>query len=851
MPGAINYTEFLGSFGSSTFERLRPAQDAVLSAYAAGFADKGDVGIELPTGAGKSLIALLVAEAWREENGRAAILTANKTLATQMEAHGQLLGVPVQRLEGTRDEIPSTSVRLVNRHRAIGVMNYWVYFNQNPVLDPTDLIIFDDVHLADGALQSLFSVEITRREHPALFQRLVETLVERLPGYPGLRDAAAATGDPLSPTDLIAPHDHLRVIDDVSAIISGSQPTGDLGFRWSRARTQADTLHLYVGADELVLRPYIWPLQEVSHYRDTTQRLYMSATLGNADDLQRRLGCRPVELIPVDANEGQPLGRRMIVLNERPDADHAGIAVSAALGVSPKSLWLTRSHHAAESYRTSFDETGRTPVWLLGRENTEVAIFADAVSGHLISAGRYDGIDLPGDKCRLVVITDLPRAVDLQEAFLSEQLRDASFLLERLNARILQALGRANRSPDDFAVYVLADPRFAGHLRRDANRASLPGRVNAEIDIAQDLARADTSDVADQVTTFLHRDFSAYDIHVTEAEAVGLPQPPQRSAVSAASEVEGWRRMRVENFVGAAESFAEWAAACQVAGLREQAAFALTCQARASLLAGRDGDAAAEARARELIRQAIGAGGIRSTWFNGLRASIASDAAAGAGFVAESDEAVDQMLTTFDLRATADGGHRPKFERLRARVAGYLATGSHAEFQEGLEELGRLLGFQAIRPRGSGATDARWSWTEGGQRQMLVLEAKVEHVEHNALAVGDVDQTSGQLTAARNEHGPRGVVCRAAIVSHLQPDATASGRLGEVVLISKDATVALWERAAGLYARYLNAWHPDDPAARRQAIADVEGQLPRARWLSETLDANDKIGPTEMLASWP
>src|SRR3954454_22109321 len=103
-----------------------------------------------------------------------------------MEAHADLFGVPVSRLEGSRDQIPSPTVRVINRCQAIGVMNYWVYFNQNPVLDVADLVVLDDVHLADGALRSLFSVEITRWDHPALFQRLADVLADALPGYPGV-----------------------------------------------------------------------------------------------------------------------------------------------------------------------------------------------------------------------------------------------------------------------------------------------------------------------------------------------------------------------------------------------------------------------------------------------------------------------------------------------------------------------------------------------------------------------------------------------------------------------------------------------------------------------------------------
>src|SRR5687768_16251668 len=106
MPGKVDYEAVLTQFGSTEYRELRPAQRAVLNQYAAEFTGIQDVAVELPTGAGKSLIALLIAEVWRRENKKVAILTANKTLARQMEKMASLLGVPAVRMEGTGPSIP-------------------------------------------------------------------------------------------------------------------------------------------------------------------------------------------------------------------------------------------------------------------------------------------------------------------------------------------------------------------------------------------------------------------------------------------------------------------------------------------------------------------------------------------------------------------------------------------------------------------------------------------------------------------------------------------------------------------------------------------------------------------------
>jgi len=176
MPGVVDYAALLQELGSTTFTELRPAQEAALKSYAESHGTTPDLAIELPTGAGKSLIALLICEAWRRDGSTVAVLTGNKTLARQMEAEGKALGVPVERFEGAGRSIPLPRRRKYRRAQAIGVMNYWVMFNQNPVIDSADLLVIDDAHLAESALDSLFSVEIDRYAHQTLFDELVREL---------------------------------------------------------------------------------------------------------------------------------------------------------------------------------------------------------------------------------------------------------------------------------------------------------------------------------------------------------------------------------------------------------------------------------------------------------------------------------------------------------------------------------------------------------------------------------------------------------------------------------------------------------------------------------------------------
>ena len=52
--------------------------------------------------------------------------------------------------------------------------------------------------------------------------------------------------------------------------------------------------------------------------------------------------------------------------------------------------------------------------------------------GNLVTAGRYDGLDLPGDMCKLVIITTVPQASSEFERFVVAYLGDASFMRHRV-----------------------------------------------------------------------------------------------------------------------------------------------------------------------------------------------------------------------------------------------------------------------------------------------------------------------------------------------------------------------------------------------------------------------------------
>jgi Rad3-related DNA helicase len=307
-------------------------------------------------------------------------------------------------------------------------------------------------------------------------------------------------------------------------------------------------VNIYRGINAIWIRPYIYPLVSFNHYADSTQRLYVSATVGEPSDLSRRLGVKAITKIPVAAEHAEKTsGRRLIVMNRIEDEDippRLAGAILTALKIHPKSVWLCASAIEAGKYRNAVTEwlnkngfVGH-PTWQLSALGDEIDSFKSAEQGHLFVAGRFDGMDFKADECRLVVVTTLPRAINLQEEFISAYLRDASFMKRRTNQRIVQALGRCNRAEDDFGVYVLADKRFATHFGLESSREGIPSNMIAEIDMAQDNAEMDDMLLRKKVHSFLTQDFKSYDKDLAAYRKV---LPPQKNEPNPVNAPEGLR----------------------------------------------------------------------------------------------------------------------------------------------------------------------------------------------------------------------------------------------------------------------------------------------------------------------
>ena len=837
-----DFAAALESLAPGVFPRgLRPAQRHVLETFAAEHTGTPDLAIGLPTGEGKTLIGLLLAD-WGLDQGKSvAYLTGTKQLAEQVQRQAApMTDLPVHLFYG--GHYPGAELLACNEAEAVAVMNYWVYFNSSPKVGPADLLILDDAHLAEQPLSDLFTLRVTRSAGGGsdLYESLCDLLLQAAgAAYPTLKAMRDGSAPRSSPPELIAFHDWTAIAGSAADLIGGSrylQNNADSRIVWAQTEPHLTRCGVLISPAQIEIRPYHPPTQHVPGYAASQQRIYMSATIGQPGDLQRRLGTKQIITLDTPSDlRSTSTGRRTFAINPGNEPALSDTVLGFALGQAQAAAddgpgrvaWLCASSYEADGLARILGDAGRPVYRLRAGDDPAFERWKATPRADLVTAGRFDGLDMADDVCRLVIVPSVPAGFTEFERFAVAYLSDASYMRHRIGQRLTQALGRANRSDNDSALYLGLDPAFAATLADPAVISSIDTDLSAVIRQALQAHGTGWAPVTSLTGQFwaTHRTGTAAPPSTSPR---GRARPgrsrgttdEQAATDSADAEVTAVTRLWLGDHTGAASAAGQAAELLEAAGETEHSAFWRYVQAHAYYERLGVPDITA---ARQCIERAVAAAP-NTAWFVRLR----------------------RVAETLAGRTTSPAGHDALFlawddwiresgPALATTIAQYRSWlhGTHDERAEALIILGRLCGVTADRPAGQSATDARWSWADLKKGHRRVWEVKTGTPA--AVPRSYINQVLGQIIEERNHH-PRANVtgCLLVDLTDTEPDAQRAAR-DDVAIMHTDAVLAVYDQMADLLRQYLAAWGSGTAAERGTARSAVEPQLPRADWLVRLL----------------
>ncbi|UFQ01707.1 DEAD/DEAH box helicase [Pseudomonas fitomaticsae] len=702
------------------FPDVLPHQASMMQAYAAKAINTPDVALQLPTGSGKTLVGLLIAE-WRRRKFRERVvyLCPTRQLVHQVaEQANDKYGLSVATFVGKqRDYSPGDKTDYLQADK-IAITTYSGLFNTNPFFDQADVIFVDDAHASENYIAAHWTLRVSRVEdrHKALHQALSNAVAPCLSAtdLSRLRGVWEDVVD-RNWVDKLATPTVTRLAPQIIEILDAHTNGTELAYPWSLIRGHLEACHIYLTSQEILIRPLLPPTFSHPAFETAKQRIFMSATLGAGGDLERLTGRKSILRLPApDGWDTQGVGRRFFIFPEMSLTPDQSIELRRQLmRRAGRSVVLVPSDKAATAIAEDIDENLKFPVFHASDIEESKSDFVGLPQAVAVVANRYDGIDFAGDECRLLFIEGLPKAMNAQERFLMTRMAANALYNERIQTRVVQAIGRCTRSLEDYSAVVVSGEELPDYLADVRRRPYFHPELQAEISFGTHQSK-DTglADLMENFNIFLRNDWDWEHANRQILEERDRAQQQFMPAIQELAKAVGaeidyqtalWRH-DFDGAIAAADRVLGTLAAPELRGYR---ALWNYLAGSACHLAALRGNAAMEAKSRQYFKDAHGCAP-NIPWLTAFARKEVGEAV-----TAQADDiALQQQVERVGAELTRLGAtHDRDFAKLEQSILEGLR---HPDtFENAQKDLGSLLGFNAGKVESEGSPDP-W-WISGGR----------------------------------------------------------------------------------------------------------------------------------------
>jgi hypothetical protein len=804
-----------------TFNDLWRGQDKALTEWDA-LRHKQDVLVSLNTGAGKTIVGLLIAQSLVNE-GLSNVLYICSTidLVRQTSEEAKRIGI-----EHTTRIQRQFSNDLFESGKSFCITTYAAIFNGHSALRNRHFpqaIIFDDAHVAENLLRGAFTLRIDVRDNAALFHEIAEAFrphFQELGASGRFRDSLDLSRHSTSfvaPGGLYERSSRLLEIllrHGIKAHKSLSYP-----FAWLEDHINACAAVFTRGVFELA--PPFLPSLALDIFQQRLRRVYLSATLESQTEFIRAFGRLPDATITPANDAGN--GERLIV-DGRKVKEGFGPKFASTLVNKQKLVVAIPDYERAKRWK----EIAEPPE--TEKFSEELRTFREAKNGAFALVSRVDGIDLPHDTCRIMIMDGLPAGTSLIERYQWEFLRMNNVHAVRIANRLAQLFGRINRGRNDYGAFLIEGDELSKWLSNDRNLALLPPLLQKQLLIGREVQSEFYIDEGKQAIELIER--------VLERDEGWLGYYQREVKLAELDEDQLARQRTAEPFlVAAALSEAEYAAAiwsddATQARRALEKTVDITAQHDTPLggwhavwlgaALEREGDKDAAYASYGHAMRRLGGAMILPRPVSGRSKDMQTPELNSFGRSLQ--ELVSYPGSKFDSEVS----------KLRKTLA-LIADGSPKQAEAGLRALGELLGFTATRPDNDEGTGPDVLWRDDARQRQLGFELKTDKKAPATYFKKDISQGHDHLewmSKSYEEH----VILGLAFVGpsgRVHPEANPSPRMH---LCLVPALIELRDDVCAL----IEDLRKSTPVER---IIAISKETERHRWDIEALAKNLKMTP--------
>lgn len=476
------------------YDYLRDIQKEFLQQWHHKRSQRDVVGI-LNTGAGKTLIGqLMLLSKLNEGIGPVVYLCPDKQLLSQTVEQAKIHNIPVVTIHQDPNrpaEFPleflngkailvTTFERMFNGKSIFGVEGY----GHRPIQEIGALVI-DDAHSCIKKARQQSTIAINR-EHPAynrLFKLFESSIREQGEG------AFIAINKGESSVARMVPYWAWRqqkenVISILESLYGQDDPV--TRYTWGIIGDEIAKCQCFISGTQIEITPLQIPVQRIPSFFNAKHRYILSATFNNNTDLITELGIDKQSVAePLEVDNQGDAGERLVIAPKRYFTeldDELMRPIIAKYAETFNVVVIVPNKQKAKQW-TKYKAT------LVDKENIELAtkILKESKGNLMVFINRYDGIDLAGDACRILVLDGVPNVQSARERYTSIVREGSPFLNAQIAQTIEQGLGRAVRSGSDHCSVFILDSALLNFIGIDKNRTFFAPATRKQLDFGLEL----------------------------------------------------------------------------------------------------------------------------------------------------------------------------------------------------------------------------------------------------------------------------------------------------------------------------------------------------------------------------
>jgi len=487
----------------SSKEYLWPAQKSVLKEWHEKLRVQKDTIVKLHTGQGKTLIGLLMLQSSiNEGRGPAVYICPNNYLVAQTVEQARSFGIKTVTFEEGSTKPPksflnSEAVLITNCNKLFNGKSVFGVAGSGKESIQLGAIVMDDAHKCIDIIRESFSITVKRlnpdetnnplyAELQALFE---ETLKRQAPGtYVDIRHGEEC----FMSVPFWTWYDRKKEVIDVLQKYKENQ---ELLFVWDLLKNRIEQCTCILSGKELEIAPRLLPIELIPSFVNAERRVFLSATLTDDAFLVRDLGIAPESVLdPLSSGDVKYSGERLILIPT---------LVNTSLKREKTISWLSQlakrygdfgivaivpSFRNARDWGSAGAET--TDVKRLYRciDELKEKVKQKNAKNILVLVNEYDGVDLPDNTCRILCLDSLPSYSSLFDKYTQDMRLDSKIIRQQLAQRIEQGMGRAIRGSSDWCIVMITGTSLTDFLSENAKRAYLSNEAQIQIKIGQELA---------------------------------------------------------------------------------------------------------------------------------------------------------------------------------------------------------------------------------------------------------------------------------------------------------------------------------------------------------------------------